>query len=350
MADTRVTQAPILVGVEGATGVRATQVNILTLALNAAGGIRATQNPVLVATTGVPGARVTQAPVLILARFVPCLTHWAQCWKITRTDGTVFRFTTLDQNLTFGNETYVPCDGIEASASESAADLGSVDNIQMRGIISSDQITEFDLYAGLFDGATVEVWVVPWLNANGQVPWRLAKGTTGTLSQGDTGFSMEVLGPGAKLQQQPLLSTYAATCRYDLGDSRCTVDIGALTVSSTVTSVPSTSASVVTSNRVFTDSARSEANGYFDQGLVTWTSGDNSGVTSEVKSYDSVAKTITLWDTMPSPIAAGDGYDIYPGCDKSKTTCQDKFSNFINFGGFPDIPGADFIARTPDSK
>src|SRR5690606_15867497 len=28
-------------------------------------------------------ARITQAALLVLARGVPCLTRWAQCWKIT---------------------------------------------------------------------------------------------------------------------------------------------------------------------------------------------------------------------------------------------------------------------------
>ena len=31
-------------------------------------------------------------------------------------------------------------------------------------------------------------------------------------------------------------------------------------------------------------------------------------------------------------------------CDKGWTTCRDRFSNLINFQGFPDIPGDDFLA------
>jgi hypothetical protein len=29
---------------------------------------------------------------------------------------------------------------------------------------------------------------------------------------------------------------------------------------------------------------------------------------------------------------------IYPGCDRTKETCNDKFSNILNYGGFAWIP------------
>ena len=35
------------------------------------------------------------------------------------------------------------------------------------------------------------------------------------------------------------------------------------------------------------------------------------------------------------------------GCDKRFSTCRDSFANTVNFQGFPDIPGDDFIAATP---
>jgi uncharacterized phage protein (TIGR02218 family) len=50
------------------------------------------------------------------------------------------------------------------------------------------------------------------------------------------------------------------------------------------------------------------------------------------------------------PIQLGDEYEARPGCDKTPETCKTKFSNFANFGGFPDVPGRDAISKTPDSK
>jgi hypothetical protein len=39
--------------------------------------------------------------------------------------------------------------------------------------------------------------------------------------------------------------------------------------------------------------------------------------------------------------AVGDDVTIWVGCDKSPTTCLNKFDNIFNFRGFPDIPKED---------
>jgi uncharacterized phage protein (TIGR02218 family) len=45
---------------------------------------------------------------------------------------------------------------------------------------------------------------------------------------------------------------------------------------------------------------------------------------------------------MPRPIEVGDTFDITAGCDKRLETCRDRFSNVVNFGGFPHMPGNDY--------
>ena len=35
------------------------------------------------------------------------------------------------------------------------------------------------------------------------------------------------------------------------------------------------------------------------------------------------------------------------GCDKRSSTCSDRFGNLLNFRGFPDIPGGDFLTVYP---
>jgi hypothetical protein len=47
---------------------------------------------------------------------------------------------------------------------------------------------------------------------------------------------------------------------------------------------------------------------------------------------------ISLWQALPYAPAPGDQFTAYPGCDKSVFTCQNKFNNLLNFGGFPFIP------------
>jgi uncharacterized phage protein (TIGR02218 family) len=141
------------------------------------------------------------------------------------------------------------------------------------------------------------------------------------------------------LLQRPIGAYYTPECRYDLGDSNCAVNIAAQTVTGAVTAVTDTAN--------FSDNTRSESDGLFNYGKLTWTGGANAGLSMEVKNWDGVGLTFTLWLPMPNAIEVGDTYAVYPGCDKRFATCQSKFSNAANFGGFPYVPGVGNILQYP---
>ncbi len=333
------------------TDARVTQGATLVLVQQAAVGARLTQAPtlVLLQQTG-DGVRLTQAPALVLAANVPCATYWIQTWRIERLDSpaTVHRLTDHDENVSFQGQTFSPCDSLNASAAELAAFMGQIGSQDLAGIVSDDGISEADLYNGLLDGAIVEVWLVPWSQVGGQIPRRLFYGTVEGTSQGQHGFKAEVLTPGAKLQQRALLKHYTASCRWTFGDSNCAVSLAALTVTGTVTHRAAIGAANRARSRIFRDSCRGEAAGTFDQGLLTWTGGNNSGRSTEVKSQ-AADGTFTLWDPLLFEIEIGDDYSVYEGCNKSETRCK-ALSNFDRFGGFPHISGRDKVSQTPDSK
>lgn len=90
---------------------------------------------------------------------------------------------------------------------------------------------------------------------------------------------------------------------------------------------------------------------WFKGGQLKWTSGLNDGVAMEVKSWDPGTKEIILFLEMPFDIAAGDTFDIYPGCQKRFTEdCKTKFVNGDNFRGEPYVPGTDHLLRVPDAQ
>ena len=51
-----------------------------------------------------------------LAQLQAEVTQECRCWTITRTDGAVFRFTSLDDDVVFDGDTYVASSGFKASA------------------------------------------------------------------------------------------------------------------------------------------------------------------------------------------------------------------------------------------
>jgi len=85
------------------------------------------------------------------------------------------------------------------------------------------------------------------------------------------------------------------------------------------------------------------ASGYFDFGIMTMTSGLSNGFRSDVLSY--VPGQWTLQLPFPYTVAIGDTYSMVAGCDKSISTCINRFGNAVNFRGEPYLPGIDKIIQ-----
>jgi uncharacterized phage protein (TIGR02218 family) len=98
----------------------------------------------------------------------------------------------------------------------------------------------------------------------------------------------------------------------------------------------------------FTDASRTEADGWYDYGVVRWVRGANAGSMSEVKVFS--AGQFVLFDRLRDPIVAGDIYRATAGCDKRAVTCKNKFQNFENFRGETAIPGTDSLYNYPGLK
>lgn len=80
---------------------------------------------------------------------------------------------------------------------------------------------------------------------------------------------------------------------------------------------------------------------YFAEGLCTWNTGNNAGLTQKIKSFDNGAIQLSL--PMIQPIQFGDAYTITAGCQKRLSDCSGKFANAINFQGEPHLPGIDAV-------
>ena len=88
---------------------------------------------------------------------------------------------------------------------------------------------------------------------------------------------------------------------------------------------------------------------YLDAGTVTWITGNNPGVSMELKHYEPTNNQVSLYLGMLMPIQAGDRFWYYPGCDKRRDTCVRKFNNILNNRSEPDIPGVDKMLSYPDN-
>lgn len=286
-----------------------------------------------------PSHAISQAGVEILYKSSPCGTRRAQVWTITRKDGQVFRFTSLDRDLDWQGETFKACNSLAPSAAENVGNVDDAGSMNLSGAIASGAIDGWHLYAGLFDGADVEVWLVPWdpsLDDDG-VPKRLIKGAFGAVDLTETGFSVDIVGDGAKLQQTPLVKPVTPDCRWQFGDVGCGKDLAPLTVTG--------DADTGDGLREFTDSARTEPAGFFTRGIVTFTGGANAGVSAEIKEH-AVGGVFTLWPRLPFPVAPLTPYSMVPGCTNLKAAsggCNGcaAWGQLLRYGGFDKVPGGD---------
>lgn len=338
-----VTQSGAEVLFRAIPGARVTQAGVEYLH-RVTPGVRVTQAGMEYLHRVLPGNRITQVGVEFLHKAMPCTTKLAQIWTITRTDGEVLRFTSLDRDLPWRGQVYQSCNSMTPSASESVAEVGGVGSIELAGLIASGAVAINDLMAGLFDNADVECWLVPWSGT--QSPRLLLKGTFGQVEFTENTFKTDIIGDGAKLTQTPLISTLRPDCRFQFGDADCTKDLAPLTVTGTV--------EMGKGQRAFVDTDRAEAVGYFSRGKVTFTSGNNAGISAEIKEH-AADGLFTLWPRLPFPIWAGDSYSMVPGCTNLKEVANgtngcDAWANYVNYGGFRSVPGSDAIKKSADQK
>ncbi len=266
-------------------------------------------------------------------------TTLCRCWQITRSDNVTYGFTDHDEDLAFNSITFEAATGFTATAVDSSLGL-NVDNLDVIGALNSSRLNDDDLARGLYDNAAITIWYVNWKDVSQRIILRM--GNLGEVSRGPTAFSAEVRGLAHNLNQVGG-RVFQRVCDATLGDARCGVNLDSATYkgSGTVAANPDSNRSF------FVNGIGSFANGWFSRGKLTWTSGANVGRAMEIKIHS--PGHIQLWLPMADDVAAGDGFDVVAGCEKSFTICRQKFSNSENFRGFPHMPGNDYVTSYPNS-
>jgi uncharacterized phage protein (TIGR02218 family) len=269
----------------------------------------------------------------LTAHLLQDVTTLATCWKVTLRDGTVLAYTDHVSDLVIGGLIYIAALGYNASAIQTTAGT-EVDNLELLGVLDPSAVAAQDINAGRWDFAAVEIFRVNYLDlTQGTDPLR--KGTLGEVRHGATQYTADLMGMAQKLTQR-IGRVYAPGCDADLGDARCKMDLAAFT-----NGIVAFTLTAVTSNRHFADSALSPADGWFDGGLITFTSGLNQGLSREVKTYTAPG-VLELQEAMPWPVAVGDTGNATVGCLKRYIEdCSAKFDNALNFRGYPTVPGLD---------
>ena len=120
-------------------------------------------------------------------------------------------------------------------------------------------------------------------------------------------------------------------CNYIFGDEFCQLDVSTTRINGQTVDAGSTTVAVI-------DAARTEADDWWNDGIIQFSSGVNNGLKRKVVDFIAAEHKLILDYALPQASAAGDTYTIERGCDKSFDICRNRFNNQANFGGFKHIP------------
>jgi uncharacterized phage protein (TIGR02218 family) len=287
------------------------------------------------------------------------VTQLHVCWRVIRRDGEVIYGTECDEDITITTGDYVGVyiarAGITGSDIRSTSDL-SVDNLEVVGALApsavpgdtgdtsdtSDtgtltliDVSAADIEAGLLDNAEAVTFIV---NSDDPDLYQrvLRAGWIGNVTRTAEGkWTTELRGLTQALSQG-IVRTYGVGCDAELFDARCRVDPAAFSLSSYVYELDSRRRF-----KVHPDLGDLGAQpGQVPGGMITWTSGANTGYSMEIKTYSDGAPDtldnlfwVELFLPMPRDIDFGDTFDFRAGCDKKMETCLGVYSNLPNFRG-----------------
>lgn len=263
-------------------------------------------------------------------------TTMCRCWIVTRKDGLRLGFTDHDGDLVIDGVVCASGAALDAGAVQSATGL-SVDNGQVRGALQSENISAADIRAGRYDQAEVRHYLVDWRRPEAHV--MLFRGYLGEIRHGPAAFEAELRGLSAALNN-PVGRVYLRQCDAVLGDGRCGFDLGAagFVAEALVLAAEQRHLLVaVTSDRPA---------GWFARGSVHFGQGVRMDVVADTLAAAG-QRNLGLWREPEFPVVPGDVVSLQAGCDRTAETCRNKFNNFINFRGFPHLPGDDWVTAYP---
>jgi uncharacterized phage protein (TIGR02218 family) len=260
----------------------------------------------------------------------------ADLYTWTFQDGTVLRTTDADVTLTLGARTFASCAPAIVRGKVSLTVGVEVDSVDVTVMPKSTDTVGGLAWAtaarlGYLDGATLLVetaYLSTWPTVVGAL--HVFQGQVSDIYPDRSAIRVTVKSATELLAQQFPRNVYQSVCLHTVYDAGCGVNKASFTFTNTIVSSP---APTLTSFKC----SLAQAAGYFDQGVVTFTSGANAGLKRTVKSYDG-AGGFTFALPLPVAPAAGDTISVFAGCDKLLATCTDKFANAGKFRGFPWVP------------
>ncbi len=253
-------------------------------------------------------------------------------WIYTFTrDGVTSRFTAAAEDFTYSGDTYTATPGLHHGRIKISGEL-SDNGVDVHFPLGSTFAEDFLARRGTVQSTLVirQGWANdPGKNFNQRFSGRFVGARINNLTAAlryETAGTLLRQGVDAGIIQQP--------CRhvlYSQGVGRCNAVRATFTKTETVTAIDGDTVTVT--------GAASEAADYYSGGILKYGAAERW-----ILKHD--GGQLLLEESLPAldDAFAGSGsesVDLSAGCPLTRTACNDRFANIVNFGGFP------FIADNP---
>jgi len=243
-------------------------------------------------------------------------------------DGTYYRYTSGSVTVVKGGEDFT-AEPISRSALKSTDDINSTtltirtmrDNPFTVVALTAQQPASVTVYGELSDSTWATIWKGRMVSMNMQ------------------GSEAEIVTEGllSIIQRPALNARYQILCRHVLYGNFCGVTAATYKFVGTVDAVDGTALTIT--------GLDAEANGYYEGGYCKFGTYDFRTIVSHI------GDDIVIYNAVPGLVVTT-AVDVYPGCDHTETDCGTKYSNLVNYGGFPWIPSGrnPFANPTPKKR
>ena len=280
-------------------------------------------------------------PIQLQSHLQEYATTWCYLMRVEcvgKYAGVVRGFTSLDESLTYddgyGPVLYRSDNGFMPAKFQQEAGF-TVDNTEVTGWVTDEEITYADVIAGIFDSAEVTIYRVNYMDLS-QRHEVVAFGTLGQTEFNENSWKCEFR---SIMQQakQPYGQVYSLTCRNQYGDRKCKMPFE--WINATIDNLGEDPMLVIVASSLTQDE------GYFAPGVLEVLTGPNAGADMDVDAFFD-GGIIRLALQMPIPFQIGDTFRIRVDCDKLFETCKTK-GNVLEFRGEHLTPVADTGLAVP---
>lgn len=265
---------------------------------------------------------------------------YADLYTFTLRNGTVLRYTSLDQDVEWAGNTWVSCQSdagplIERGSITYTVGL-SVDSLDLTiythpSMKVAGVTWPTAMRLGLFDAANVSlvrsVGRLGELKPVGIIP--RFTGRVGPCEPGRSKSRMQVESLLAYLRAPVPRNVYQPSCSNTVYDGACLLDRASREQAVTVVSVSADGLQVQVTGATLV------VNKYL-AGFARYTA-SGANVNQQVTVASNDADTLTLLYPFPATLLPGQTLALAPGCNKTLAACRD-FDNEPHFRGHPHVP------------